>query len=196
MNDQELIECKKLLRQKMKNVRKNLPGRDAASSEILKQVSKQFLTTFKTVCVFVSKEPEVETNQWIQSELKKNFHTIVVPYCDGPVLKLYRLENWDWLQPSKFGLLETAEEFRKEHYLVCPGDVDLFLVPGLAFDRNGNRLGYGKGFYDQLLAQKKPGSPSVALAFRQQIIDQVPSKRNWDQKMNYVQTDKELINCR
>jgi len=195
MNDQKTIADKNLLRKRMKSIRENISDRESSSTQILHYVTEKFLTAPKSICVFVSKHPEVETNQWIQKQLEQGKHRIIVPFCDGPNLKLYRLKEWTWLTPSQFGLLETATEYRTEDYLVPTQEIDVFLVPGLAFDHSGNRLGYGKGFYDRLLSGKRPDAPSVALAFSQQIIAQVPTKDDWDQKMNFVQTEKELLNC-
>ncbi len=62
--------------------------------------------------------------------------------------------------------------------LVDPAAIDWVLVPGLAFDLEGRRLGYGGGFYDRLLPTLAPGVPRVAAAFEVQIVDRVPASRH------------------
>ena len=69
---------------------------------------------------------------------------------------------------------------------------DLIVVPGVAFDRTCNRLGYGKGFYDKLLHRK--GCPAVAVAYEEQIAVSVPGESH-DVRMNKIITDKGIITC-
>ena len=70
---------------------------------------------------------------------------------------------------------------------------DLVLVPGLAFDRTGNRLGAGKGYYDRFLAGMK--APKIALAFAFQIVEPVPTAPH-DQRVDMIVTEDEVITCR
>ncbi len=69
-------------------------------------------------------------------------------------------------------------------------DIDLVIVPGVAFDEKCNRLGYGKGCYDKMLNEKS--SPAIALAYEEQIIDSVPAESH-DIKMDKIITDKRVI---
>lgn len=73
---------------------------------------------------------------------------------------------------------------------VLPGEVDLFLVPGLVFDHQGYRLGYGKGYYDRLLSNQK--GTFVGLAYEFQIVPACPKSRK-DVKMDAVVTEKRVI---
>ena len=73
---------------------------------------------------------------------------------------------------------------------VDPQEVDLVLVPGVAFDRQGNRLGYGGGYYDRFLQQC--AAPRVALAFATQLVDHVPTEPH-DLRVHAVVTDEEVI---
>ncbi|XP_067873685.1 5,10-methenyltetrahydrofolate synthetase (5-formyltetrahydrofolate cyclo-ligase) isoform X2 [Heterodontus francisci] len=79
------------------------------------------------------------------------------------------LTSWNIRQPTEDGLLEEA---------LTSGGLDLILMPGLGFDKHGNRLGRGKGYYDTYLErclQYPKGRPyTIALAFKEQICDQVP----------------------
>ena len=61
--------------------------------------------------------------------------------------------------------------------------IDLIIVPGVTFDKDGNRLGHGKGYYDRILEKLKV--PKIGLAFEFQIVDKVPSESH-DEKLDYI----------
>lgn len=71
-------------------------------------------------------------------------------------------------------------------------DLQLIIVPGVAFDRQGNRLGSGHGYYDRFLAQSS--ALRVGLAFAMQIVESIPAGSH-DQKMDFVVTEEEIIRC-
>ena len=77
---------------------------------------------------------------------------------------------------------------------VPPADIDMVLVPGLAFDRAGGRLGRGGGFYDRFLATAELNAPAFGVAFREQMVDAVPMEPH-DRFMDGVVTDEKLIRC-
>lgn len=70
--------------------------------------------------------------------------------------------------------------------------IDAVLVPGVAFDRSGARVGYGGGFYDRFAASLRPGTPRIALAFALQIAESVPSGGT-DVPVDLVVTEDEVI---
>jgi 5-formyltetrahydrofolate cyclo-ligase len=70
----------------------------------------------------------------------------------------------------------------------------IIFVPGVAFDRTGNRLGRGKGWYDRLLAQLESKATIVALAYQFQLVGDVPVSP-WDRKVHYIVTEEEIIDC-
>jgi 5-formyltetrahydrofolate cyclo-ligase len=90
---------------------------------------------------------------------------------------------------GKYGIREPAPTC-----IAMPlDDLDLVLVPGVAFDSRGHRLGRGKGFYDQMLQDFK--GKKVGIAFAEQIVDAVPAETN-DVKMDFVLTPAQCIDCR
>jgi len=89
----------------------------------------------------------------------------------------------DVLRPGHFGVPEPP----KDQLLECWPDLDLILVPGLAFDRLGNRLGWGKAYYDRLLAALPSRTLRVGAAYAFQLLDNLPSEPH-DQRMDLLLT--------
>jgi 5-formyltetrahydrofolate cyclo-ligase len=73
-------------------------------------------------------------------------------------------------------------------------DIELIVIPGLAFDTQGHRIGYGGGYYDRLLPRVKGRRPIVALAFEEQLFDYVPTEAH-DITVDVIITDKRVITC-
>ncbi|WP_299402020.1 5-formyltetrahydrofolate cyclo-ligase [Acaryochloris sp. IP29b_bin.148] len=114
--------------------------------------------------------------------------------CVGRDLKWHRCNPLDstMLIKGKYGILEP--------YPDCPellaDEVDLILVPAVACDRNGYRLGYGGGYYDRLLASPDWSSiPTIGIVFGQDLLDQLPTEP-WDQPLQAVCTEKGLFSTR
>ncbi len=96
-------------------------------------------------------------------------------------LALFKIAGKTWLFPEK----------RSDGFYCITGTPDLFLVPGVAFDRKGNRLGRGGGHYDRLLASFR-GVPRLGVAFAEQVLDRVP-KAAYDEAVDSIVTDTGLF---
>lgn len=127
---------------------------------------------------------EVQTDGLIEKWYRDK--TILLPLVEGDDLRLLRYEGKDSLKSGAFGILEPAEGCRP----VAESDIDLIVVPGVAFDRSHNRLGRGKGFYDRLLS--KLNVPKIGICFDFQLKDQIPAEP-FDRKMDLIITEKEII---
>ena len=79
--------------------------------------------------------------------------------------------------------------------VVGPEDLDAVLVPGVAFDRGGARIGYGGGFYDRFLARTRNGVPAIAIGFALQVVEAVPEGRI-ERRVDTIVTEDEVIRCR
>lgn len=92
------------------------------------------------------------------------------PRIDGATLSFHPVRRLADLVPDAFGIDSPAPSLPA----AAIASLDLFLVPGLGFGRDGSRLGRGKGFYDRALAHARPGIPILGVAFDTQVVDAVP----------------------
>jgi 5-formyltetrahydrofolate cyclo-ligase len=148
-----------------------------------------FQTSHHVAC-YVSVGQEVDTHRLIVSALAMGKQVYVPVTQKKGVMHFQEISGLDELRPVRFGLLEPVYQAEK---VVRPDDLDLVIVPGIAFDRQGNRLGFGGGFYDRFLAQC--AATTVGLAYAFQVIDAVPAE-NHDVQMDGVVTEGEVILCR
>ena len=95
---------------------------------------------------------------------------------------------------SSHGLFGVPQPTRMTGRRVRPEKLELILVPGVAFDRRGRRLGRGKGYFDRFLSQVPASVPRIGLAFGFQVVRAIPFEPH-DQPVRTVITDKEVIRC-
>lgn len=127
-----------------------------------------------TVAAYVAVRSEVPTLPLLE-ELWRSGKGVVLPLVTGENLALIRIKSLNELAPGTFGILEPTQAIcARPERRAQPAEVDLFLVPGVAFDRRGGRVGYGKGYYDRLLARARRGTASVGLAYEAQIVPEIP----------------------
>ena len=169
------MNAKTELRARAKTVRDAEPQRSLKEAAIAVRVEQlpQYRRA-RVVATYVGVKSEVGTRSLIEGRLARGEPTAVVYRHDGD-LALCLIQSVDELVPTSFGLLEPLPSVVADPERHCaPTDVDLFLVPGLAFDLLGGRIGYGKGYYDRLLAAARPGAVFLALAFECQMVERVP----------------------
>jgi len=140
------------------------------------------------VMLFASFQSEVETHHLIRRALAEG-KRVVLPKVKGKDLELREIENFDRdVSPGAWGIPEPDHGRRAELR-----EVGLIVVPGAVFDERGNRVGYGGGFYDKLLASY-PGM-TIALAFELQIIPSVPADPH-DIPVKKIVTEKRIIEAK
>ena len=138
------------------------------------------------VGAYVGVGAEVETRALLDLVLGRG-DILCVPWRDGDDLYLAQILTFDELVPVSFGLLEPPHALARDR-AIEPGSVDLLLIPGVAFDGTGGRLGHGKGFYDRLLARAGAGPLRAALAFECQVVSEVPMTAG-DERMDLIVTE-------
>ena len=149
-------------------------------------------TNAKTILFYASFRSEVDTSEMIKITLGQG-KRVILPKVDkeNKKLKLYEIKDMNELAKGYMGILEPSVS---EERLTGLDDIDLVIIPGAAFDVSGNRLGYGAGFYDRLLAGIKKKIPVIAPAYEEQIIEKIPSEPH-DVKVKKIVTDMRVIEC-
>jgi len=182
---------KEKLRKQVLNARFNLTPelRRAASAEIEARLFG--LPEFRaanTVMFYASFQSEVETHHMIRRALAEG-KRVVLPRVKGKELELLEIENFDQdVAPGAWGILEPSGG--KPAQLK---DIGLIVMPGAAFDEQGNRIGYGAGFYDKLLPLYK--GRTVALTYELQIVPAVPAASH-DIPVQKIITEKRTIEAK
>ena len=167
----------------------------ADKDELSRQICEKFLTlpayiAAKTAMFYIDVRSEVRTRQHLPLALASG-KKIVVPWCNEKgELELFQLTNMDELAVGMYKILEPKPELRHlPEKQVHPEGLDIVMVPGVAFDRSGARMGHGKGYYDKLLQHARPDAPLVALAFECQLFPEIPVARH-DIFMDVIITEK------
>ena len=171
------IEQKNILRRQAYDARNAQPDKD--------EVSRRAIETFLSLNEYQS----ATTIMWYidcRSELRTSFaladaiasdKRIVVPYCttdeDGQnKLGLWFLESMDEMVVGKWNILEPpADRWGEAGKEIAAQDLDLVMVPGVGFGKNGERMGNGQGYYDRLLETVRPDCPLIAPCYESQLMD-------------------------
>lgn len=185
------LEEKNRLRRDLLEKRKNLPQslRREKSTLILKVLlSEKVFSDASSVALYFPVNGEVDTREIFKKcvDLEKK---VFFPKTLDSDLVFLRTRNIEELTPGGFSIPEPpadAERARSD-------ELDLVLVPGVAFDFSGNRIGYGKGFYDRFL-KDIPRQMRFGLAYRFQVLESVPSDET-DVKTGRIITEDGAIDC-
>lgn len=187
----DLFERKKQIREQAHANRKAQEEKDELSAAICDTfVALPEYASAKTVMYYIDVRTEVRTRQHLPQALASG-KRIVVPYCVNDVLELFHLEDMDELAIGMYRILEPRDELRSVAAKRVPvEELDLVMVPGVAFDRRGARMGHGKGYYDKLLEHARLDTPLVALAFECQLFPEIPTQHH-DVFMDKIITERE-----
>jgi 5-formyltetrahydrofolate cyclo-ligase len=184
----DLKRQKRALRREARARRDGLsPGeRERMSDEVAENVmALPAVADATTVMAFSSFGSEVDTSPIIE-RLERDGRRVALPRVEGRDIVAVAYRSGDRVSPTSFGALEPAGGER-----VAPEEIDVVIVPGLAFDRSGNRVGYGRGFYDRFLAAVRPHALTVGICFSVQLMDEVPQGRD-DRRVDLVVTEHGL----
>ncbi|MBM7556289.1 5-formyltetrahydrofolate cyclo-ligase [Halanaerobacter jeridensis] len=184
-------------REKLLEIRNNLSTTEVKEkSKLIKKrlFATEEYNTAQTILIYISFNNEVRTKAIIKKLLAED-KRVIVPITDTEEKRLYlsELKNFEQeLTPSStYGILEPKPEYRR---LINKEELDLIIAPGVGFDDSCNRIGYGGGYYDRLLASD-PQVLTIALAFSEQLAEQIKTSCH-DQKVEKIITDKKIISCK
>ncbi len=180
-------EIRRIKKQERREMEKNLAAEK--SRRIAERV--QTLTAWKqakTVLAYLPCQNETDASILLRAALREG-KTAAVPVSDPETLGMLAAELSDFaeLAPGAYGILEP-----KTVVPIAPERLELVLVPGIAFDRSGGRIGFGKGYYDRFL--KKTNAKTVALCYAFQLVPDCFLESE-DYPMDYIVTEDEVIAC-
>ena len=184
-----LKQAKRAVRREVLAERDRLPegNRRAMSASIAERVlAMEEFRDARTVMAFWSFGSEVDTRPLLE-RLEAAGKRVALPRIDDRELVPVTYAAGDPLSATSFGAMEPVSGVR-----VAPSDLDVVVVPGVAFDRDGGRVGYGAGFYDRLLGSVRDDAFAVAVAFGMQVVDRVPTGGT-DRRVDAVVTEREVI---
>ncbi|MBI2368772.1 MAG: 5-formyltetrahydrofolate cyclo-ligase [Deltaproteobacteria bacterium] len=187
------MQSKAILRQTMLDRRLRLTSAEVEGWSRQAQERLLGLPAFaeaRAIALYWSARNEVRTDRLFEAACAAR-KVAVFPRLtpDRRAICFYPLRSPEELVPGPFGLLEPPGNGRAP---VEPGALGLIVVPGLAFDRQGHRLGYGRGYYDRWLGEITGRPTLVGLAYAFQIVDQIPASPA-DHRMEVVVTDRGIL---
>lgn len=179
------------IRQRKKAERKEMPKELAAmkSRQIAEQVLKLSVwQKASTILFYLPIQNEADASILLRTALCENKRA-AVPVSDPKTLRMLPsvLDDFESLAPGAYGILEPQRVCP-----IAPEKLDLVIVPGIAFDRRGGRIGFGKGYYDRFL--QGLSVKTLALCYRFQLVPDCFSEPE-DYPMDYIVTEDEVIIC-
>ena len=159
--------------------------REAAASAVAALLrSSQAWRRAERVALYAALPDEVPTRSWFDALRAEGRVALLPRVKSGPRLSFHPLERWEDLVPASYGVAEPPEGAAAMRL----GEGDLVLVPGVAFDDAGNRLGRGGGFYDASFPPGEPAPELVGVAYEFQLVDAVPHGSH-DRAMDAIVTE-------
>lgn len=198
LSPEALRQAKKEMRAKMRQLRAEISKQDRflagkqAADMILDMRGLALVPRFRSFASYLSTDEEFPTEE-LHLALFQVGAAVAVPRFSQ------RMQAYHWaplppgapLRQGPHGIWEPAEPLRASR-----AAIEVVLVPGLAFDIRGGRIGYGAGIYDRLLAQLRPGVLRVGVAYDCQVLREPLPQEAHDALMDYIVTESHWIDCR
>lgn len=173
--DTDIDSFRANLRSQMKKRRQMLGSEERvrASHMIIKALNELGpVQSARTIMAFAAIQNEVDLRELLE-EQQRSGKRILLPRVEGNEIIAVEWQGWQDTAISSFGVAEPRGS------AFSPQEIDMVLIPGLAFDGNGYRLGYGKGFYDRFLPSLRPNAFKCGVCYEFQVVDNVfPHERD------------------
>jgi 5-formyltetrahydrofolate cyclo-ligase len=188
----EIIDfLKDNVRKRVLRERDNLPAKyiEKSSRIITEKFLKcSFYVNSNNILIYYPFKNEVETTLIIRDALK-NDKNIILPRVHKKDLELYFVTDLsEQLEKGAYGIMEPVSNLCKPAKI---SDIDLVIVPGVSFDKNFYRLGYGGGYYDRILSRIPKKVKKIALCFDTQVVDSLPVSEH-DIKIDMIITESKI----
>ncbi|PIE60350.1 MAG: 5-formyltetrahydrofolate cyclo-ligase [Desulfobulbus propionicus] len=192
------MQEKKQLRKEVMRRRDNLTYAERKKKSYA--ITQQFIASTgwkkaKTFFIYNHLRSEVQTDEIIR-HLCINGKTICVPYVDVTEKKMFAIKIKNRKSDLTCGYMGIAEP-KKELVadgVIDPESIDIALIPGVAFDNRGGRLGYGGGYYDRFFQKKLLPTKKIGLAYTTQVLQAVPEEPH-DVLMDILITEERICHC-
>lgn len=184
---------KKILRKKMQVIRNNHTEEFIAlnSEKIVNSIlNSDLYQNSKTIMGFLAFGNEVNIDQLLTQALKDGKKVCVPEILNKTDLAAIQLLDMDTLVLGKYNIRSVNPN---KQININPQTIDLVIASGLGFDKTGNRIGLGAGYYDRFIA-KVHKATILGVAFSNHVISKVPIEEN-DMSMDYIVTEKGLFKC-
>jgi len=182
---------KTLIRKEALNRRKSLSEQEREMKNQLiieKLMTVDAYKTAQNILIYASYNYEVDTDLLILKSMVKG-KKIYMPKVDGDDMEFYRVFSLDELKAGAFGI---REPYDIEHFMYLGDSKSLCILPLASFDDCGNRVGYGKGYYDKYLAKRHVDS-LIGIAYECQKTDVLIEVDEFDKKLDYVITESNIF---
>jgi len=185
--EQDLSKEKESLRKRIRKILKRLLDLDLEkrSRDICREImSLPKYKEGKVIIFYFPLKKEVDVKSLIAQAIESG-KIVGLPRVDmeAQTLEIYRIKGLEDLETGELGVMQPKQN---ELNRIFPENIDLVLVPGLAFDLSGGRLGRGKGFYDRFLKELPSTVYKLGICFSEQIQDQLPRDHIQDQTVDCV----------
>lgn len=186
-----LAANKKALRASIKQKRRalSIEYRQQASRKMQAELTRlPCYQAAEYIMLYMAMPDEVQLDELIAMVLKDGKKAVIPLVTGAGLMEAVELSDMADLVPDKYGIKTVSEEKRR---LIAPDKIDLIIVPGVAFDKAGHRLGMGGGFYDRFMLRASR-AVRAALAYDCQLLAAVPAEVH-DLTVDYIITEKQNI---
>lgn len=186
-----LAANKKALRASIKQKRRalSIEYRQQASRKMQAELTRlPCYQAAEYIMLYMAMQDEVQLDELIAMVLKDGKKAVIPLVTGAGLMEAVELSDMADLVPDKYGIKTVSEEKRR---LIAPDKIDLIIVPGVAFDKAGHRLGMGGGFYDRFMLRASR-AVRAALAYDCQLLVSVPAEVH-DLTVDYIITEKQNI---